>query len=270
MEQHCQICGSGMRALFNAMVLGRYDVAYYQCPGCGFVRTEEPYWLDEAYSDAIALTDTGVMDRNVSLAAKLANILHFCIEPEARYLDVAGGYGILTRLMRDLGFDYYWDDKYCENLVARGFEGAASTLPFRAMSGFEVIEHVPDPLGFIREIMATHQCRTFIFTTVPYPDDQAPDPDWWYYSRITGQHISFFHQRTLKVMAGKLGMSLYATGGLFVLTDRPLRNSWMLRVLTSRLAFPLSRFVRWRQGSRIQTDHQRMTVSLCDRSNPCR
>ena len=38
------------------------------------------------------------------------------------YLDVDGGYGMLTRLMRDYGFHFYWTDPYCQNILARGFE----------------------------------------------------------------------------------------------------------------------------------------------------
>lgn len=268
MDQYCQICGSRMALIFRAPVLGKYDVSYFHCAECGFVRTENPYWLDEAYSDAIAATDTGVMQRNASIAAKLSCLLHFCFDPTAAYLDVAGGYGILTRLMRDAGFDYYWDDKYCANLVARGFEHDVAISEFLAMSGIEVIEHAPNPLAFVRDLMAVHGCSTFIFTTECYQGPQPPDPDWWYYSRITGQHISFFERRTLRTIADKLGLSLHAAGGVFILSDRPLRNRWMLRIVTSRMAVFLAGFVRCRQGSRTHADHTHMTKTLCERSTP--
>ncbi len=38
------------------------------------------------------------------------------------FLDYAGGYGVFTRLMRDIGFDFYWHDPYTQNLFANGFE----------------------------------------------------------------------------------------------------------------------------------------------------
>lgn len=259
-----------MEALFSATVLGRYEVKYFLCPKCGYVRTEAPYWLDEAYSEAIAVTDTGVLQRNSSVAAKLSCLIYFCLDPKACYLDIAGGYGILTRLMRDSGFDYYWDDKYCNNLLARGYEYPHANGSFFALTGIEVIEHVPDPHAFIRDLMAAHDCRTFIFSTVPYSGETPPDPSWWYYSTITGQHISFFAPRTLAVLSQKLGLSLHSCGGLYILTDRSLRNRWMLRALTSRLAGPLSLLVRILQGSRVERDHVRMTSFLESKSDRCR
>lgn len=48
---------------------------YYRCPNCGFICTEEPYWLDEAYSSAIASTDIGVIMRNMLLRDKVSAIL---------------------------------------------------------------------------------------------------------------------------------------------------------------------------------------------------
>lgn len=259
-----------MQLKFSARILDKYDVSYFHCSQCGFLNTETPYWLDEAYSDAIAVTDTGVMERNVSLSARLAVLLNFCLEPEGRYLDAAGGYGLLTRLMRDNGFDYYWADKYCTNLVARGFEYKESGLPLVAVSGFEVIEHVPDPRAFISDLLLAYKSRTFIFSTELYSGNQPPAPDWWFYSRITGQHISFFQRRTLERLAGKLGLTLYAGGGIFVMTDRPLRNTWILGMLGSRLAYPLSRMVRRQLGSRTMTDHNHMTEELQRRSEDCR
>ena len=67
----------------------------------------------------IADADTGLVSRNLGIARRLAGLLYFGFDPKARYLDFAGGYGLLTRLMRDRGFNFYWHDLYCENVFAR-------------------------------------------------------------------------------------------------------------------------------------------------------
>ena len=63
--QTLPICNSIGKEIFTGKILKKYDVKYYQCPECALVYTESPYWLSEAYSDAISRYDTGVMQRNV-------------------------------------------------------------------------------------------------------------------------------------------------------------------------------------------------------------
>ena len=106
----CPICSGSMESCFTAQVLGKYSAQFEVCKNCGFLRAYEPHWLDEAYSRAIAAADTGLVMRNIALACKLAGALYWIVgeRGEGRYLDAAGGYGMLTRLMRDLGFDFYW------------------------------------------------------------------------------------------------------------------------------------------------------------------
>jgi len=144
----CPVWRNSRQFAFNAKILGKYQVAYFRCFSCGLLQTENPYWLEEAYTDAIALADTGLVYRNISIAPRLALLLNHYFDAKATYLGVAGGYGILTRLMRDYGFNYYWEDKYCSNLLARGFEASKSTKPFAALTAFEVLEHVYDPVSF--------------------------------------------------------------------------------------------------------------------------
>ena len=43
--------------------MDKYDVKYFLCGNCGFVFTEEPYWLNEAYKSAINISDTGIVTR---------------------------------------------------------------------------------------------------------------------------------------------------------------------------------------------------------------
>lgn len=61
----CPVCGAVGKELFTDKILKKYDVPYYQCPFCALIYTETPYWLEEAYSDAISVYDTGMMQRNM-------------------------------------------------------------------------------------------------------------------------------------------------------------------------------------------------------------
>ncbi|MEJ2506837.1 MAG: hypothetical protein P8Y81_11315 [Ignavibacteriaceae bacterium] len=67
MNVTCKICSSESKYVFSATVLQKYDVKYFHCPECGFLQTEEPYWLDEAYSSAIGAEDTGLIALNILL-----------------------------------------------------------------------------------------------------------------------------------------------------------------------------------------------------------
>src|SRR5574343_1414793 len=118
----CKICNNNSEIVFKHKVLSKYDVSYFRCTNCGFIQTEEPYWLQEAYNNALNIDDTGLIKRNEVFRRKISVLLFFLFKRERSFIDYGGGYGIFTRMMRDLGFDYYWIDKYANNVCARGFE----------------------------------------------------------------------------------------------------------------------------------------------------
>jgi hypothetical protein len=125
----CRLCGAGIREVMRQRVLGKYDVAYGHCVRCDLIQTEPPYWLEEAYSRAISQLDTGAMHRNLE-TSRLTALLARMIGIEDSGLDYGGGHGAFVRMMRDLGFDFLWFDKYAENLFAIGFEGAGRRAVF--------------------------------------------------------------------------------------------------------------------------------------------
>jgi hypothetical protein len=246
----CPICSGTRRELFQAKLLRKYEVHYFLCDTCGLLQTEQPYWLDEAYSSAIADADTGLVARNLEIAGKLAGLIYFCFDPNAQYLEAAGGYGLLTRMMRDRGFDFRWHDPYCENIFARGFEWdqVKGTAKNGAVTAIEVLEHTLNPLDFIRNTLAQAKTRTIIFSTQLYKGAPPLPEQWWYYSLESGQHISFFSRDTLRILAERLGLRLYTHGSFHVLSDLAVNES-VFRICTSRLSVFVDAYVQMRMRS---------------------
>ncbi len=199
----CRVCGAEARPLFERTLLGRIHARYHQCPVCGFVETQEPDWLDEAYTEAISAADTGVLARCLHARRVLTVFLHLAGAAHAPCLDWAGGHGVLTRLMRDVGFDFRWDDLYASNLFARGFEWNRSEARPFAVTAFEVLEHLVHPVETLREIAALGP--RFLITSTQLYEGDAPAPDWRYLAPETGQHVAFYRRETLERLAREAG-----------------------------------------------------------------
>jgi len=222
-----------MDFIFSEQVLRKHEVKYYLCESCQFIQTEKPYWLEEAYSDAIADSDTGILHRNWLTSCKLAVLILLSLGKRNSFLDVAGGYGLLVRLMRDFGFNYRWSDPYCKNIFALGYE-ALSTDRYQALTAFEVLEHVENPVDFISDNLQKFNSGIFIFSTELFQNYQVPDKSWRYYSFPTGQHISFYSQQTLLEISKKMDMHFYTIRGIYIFSKNRLSFVWLVRLLTIR------------------------------------
>lgn len=220
---NCKICNGPTKKFDNGFILNKYYIDYFQCEKCGFVQTESPYWLKESYSDAISVSDTGVMSRNI-IFSKLATIMmSLCVNTKRNFLDYGGGYGIFTRIMRDNGFNFYWYDKYAINLVARGFEGSIYDKKYEAVTSFENFEHFENPIEEIEKIFSLTDFVLFSteLVTIPAPYTN----NWWYYCLEHGQHISIFSNKTLEYIAKKYGYNLISNGrNLHIFSKKKLNN----------------------------------------------
>lgn len=204
----CKICNSDCTRLFEKKILQKYTSWYYQCVSCNFVQTDEPVWLEEAYSSAITSLDIGLIDRNFVLKEEVCLILDACFAKDAVFLDYAGGYGMFVRMMRDAGYDFYRQDIYCENLFAKHFDIEDKQLAhFDAVTAFEVFEHFADPMPEIKKIAAFSE--HIIFSTKLLPQDKTEIENWWYIAPETGQHIAFYDTKTLHYIAKTLNRNYY-------------------------------------------------------------
>jgi len=254
----CKVCGGSTTPTHTAVILKTYDVQYHLCANCQYWFTDEAFWLAEAYSEAVSSMDTGTVSRNLNIHRRLAPAL-VSLLGIGPYVDWAGGAGMLVRLMRDTGLDFYWQDTYSENILAKGLEwerrrdGRAAL----AVTAMEVLEHSPNPLPFIQEMLDGGGTDTLIFSQELH---HGPDPTWWYLAPECGQHISFYSARTLEEIGRQLGMQLHSAKNLHMLTSRDIQKGRFARTLRlSRLAGPLT---TRKLNSLTQTDSDRAALDL--------
>jgi 2-polyprenyl-3-methyl-5-hydroxy-6-metoxy-1,4-benzoquinol methylase len=126
------------------------------------MQTEEPYWLAEAYSSAISDLDLGPVNRAITGARIVEGVIVLAFDPNAKFVDWGGGYGVFTRLMRDKGYDFYWSDAYCQNLFAKHFVADADQS-YEMMTCFEVFEHLVQPMAEIKVMLK--MAPNILFTT---------------------------------------------------------------------------------------------------------
>lgn len=258
----CAVCGCVASNQGNVLVLRKYWADLCRCDTCGFLFFPSPSWITEAYSSPIASTDTGLMLRNIKISEHLAVFLYFVLGERGlgHYVDAAGGYGVLVRLMRDWGFQFFWQDKYCVNAMALGFEFSGQE-PVSAVTAMEVLEHLEDPLGFCRDALESNGADTLIFSTCLYEGAVPDTKAWSYYSLETGQHIGFFQRRTLEYIASQLSCFYYGFGVMHVISRRPLNRFWM-KIAFSRLRILFTGYVGRRMKSLVTEDHQSMVERL--------
>ncbi|MBW7888005.1 MAG: class I SAM-dependent methyltransferase [Bacteroidetes bacterium] len=239
--------------------MNKYTIHYYQCPHCGFVETEAPYWLKEAYERPINKTDVGILERNIQLRDIVASILFFYFDHTKPMLDYAGGYGIFTRLMRDLGFEFLWSDPYTKNLFADGFEFKTGVL-LEALTTFETFEHFENPVEEFSKMLSLS--KNIIATTQLISTPAPPADLWWYYGLEHGQHISFYTKKSFEILAEKFQLNYHTNGiNIHIFTSKVI-SPRLLRLIFRYHHRGIFRYVRKRLTSKTVSDMEYIIQSL--------
>jgi hypothetical protein len=237
----CKICGDASRTLFTAKILCRHDVGFHRCVSCGFIEADEPYWLEEAYASAIVDIDLGPVDRAMRAAPLIEGLVLSHFDWKGSFVDFGGGYGILVRLMRDRGFDFYWHDRYGESIFAKQFPATAGKR-HELLTAFEVFEHLPDPMAEIASMLEF--APNILLSTLLVPPGVTKAEDWWYFTPQYGRHVSFFTPEALREIGRRLNLDVASDGvDTHLFSQKPVSDRTLRFFARRRLPQALAR--RW-------------------------
>ena len=256
----CRVCKSTVSKIFSSNVLQKYSVEYFQCSRCEYIQTENPYWLEEAYNTPINVSDTGMIMRNLWFRNVAATTIFFLFNYKGKFLDYGGGYGVFVRMMRDVGFDFYWQDKYTENLFAQGFEFAETEkLPIDLLTCFEAFEHFVDPLAEFENLLCIS--RNILLSSEFVPEPLPSPSEWWYYGVEHGQHIGFYQKKTFLYLAERYNLNFYTNSqNIHLLTEKQfLAPTFKLITKVSKYITP---FIQKRMQSLTWKDSKKLKTAV--------
>ena len=256
----CKVCGGASVFTFEKLVLNKHQVKYFQCSSCQFIQTEEPYWLEEAYSSAITALDIGLLQRNLRFSPVVHKLISRYFDSNKRFLDYGGGYGLFVRMMRDQGLDFYRYDKHCENIFAQYFDIADldGSADFELVTAFEVFEHLENPIEDITRMLEFG--HSILFSTHLVPDIDLEN--WWYLTEETGQHIALFSLKSLQKLSNRFSLNLYTNGAdLHLLTMKDLPSKVFQNSIKERL---LAKFSDQPKSSLLMRDYQYIRKRLSE------
>jgi Methyltransferase domain len=237
-NQACRLCDGQLRYCFSLVILKKHDVKYYECESCGSMQTEQPYWLEEAYSSHLSRLDTGAAARNI---ANLSMVYFIARIFNARNLiDFGGGDGLLCRMLRDRELNAYCSDKYAKPTYAQGF--TEPTFKPDMTTAFEVLEHLVTPKTEFDGYFAGRP-NIVLFSTEIYKPKLGRE--WTYFMPDTGQHIFFYSNKAFELIAKKYGYEAIVQRGyiLFVKDDEfPKWKLFIARHFRNKLLTKISRF----------------------------
>jgi hypothetical protein len=226
----CRLCGAQTAWAFDAVVLSKYEVSYHACTACGSLQTEPPYWLSEAYSDPSARIDPGSARRTLDcfVMVDIVARLFKC----RTLLDFGGNTGFLCRLLRDRGYSAYSFDRHVTPTYVPQFIGSPADR-YDLLSAFEVIEHFDQPVAEFDQIFGARP-RIVLASTELYAGQKA---DWWYLARAEGQHVFFYSERAIRLIAGRYGYDVMVGRSFLLFSRDPLTafQKAVLRLLRSRV-----------------------------------
>ena len=236
-DEVCRLCEGHILPKFSGIVLHKYEVRYFECDRCGSLQTEVPYWLDDAYGSNLSSLDSGAAQRNLqNLAAAYVVSKLFGVRDT---LDFGGGDGLLCRLLRDYDVNCYVKDKYAVPTYSQGFSEPDFAVPNLVLA-FEVLEHFSAPAGDLEDLFRLRP-MVLLASTGIYSHQRA---DWWYLASESGQHVFFYSEKAVQMIAERFGYSSVLSGGYLLFVRKPGHTAlklFLARILLNRVVCRLLR-----------------------------
>lgn len=210
MKETCLICSSPVRSIKD-----KKGKIYHICENCGFTSLDPMFCLSPSeekgrYELHNNNPDDPGYRKWLSTFADQAVIPY--AEPQSRILDFGSGpEPLLASILEDRGYQVAIYDKYFSDHPVEGL--------FHMITMTEVLEHIANPCDVLKRLKVKLEPRGYLSIKTSFrPAGDGDFLGWWY--RQDSTHISFFTERSLRILADSLSLHVELCDGKSLLVLR--------------------------------------------------
>jgi 2-polyprenyl-3-methyl-5-hydroxy-6-metoxy-1,4-benzoquinol methylase len=197
----CKICLSGTNSIYDQ----KSDLLYHYCSHCEFVALDEKnILLPEIEKKRYEMHENHI--KNVGYVAMFEKFISCAITPFQNNIKTILDYGcgpgpVLAELLKRHGYSVDIYDPYFAPIKI------FTNKKYDMITTTEVIEHIRDPLPFIKKLknLITPSGHIAIMTQF---NSNTPETFLSWYYRREDTHISFFTRKTFELIAEMLQLRL--------------------------------------------------------------
>ena len=216
----CPLCGP-VRVRWCFEKKGRQ---FWQCDDCGIgmqrplpTLAELQTYYDTQYADGMYRTFISAADMKAMTARQRLSEISHLVPLSGHWLDVGSADGMfvgeaLRRGIASEGIELSTvavQQARAAGLPVRqgSLEDITRSPEYDCITAFDVLEHVIDPAGFLRELSARVRVGGHAVLTLPNVSSlycRVMGSRWWYY--IPEEHLHYFNPKTIRAMLTLAGL----------------------------------------------------------------
>jgi len=209
----------GFKKIYSSSSSDVFYERLVRCKRCGLIYISPQPGRDLIINGYASAEDEQYVSQEKGRLLTFRNCLKTVrqLSPRGRLLDIGAASGIFVKIAKDAGYEAYgvepsmWMSNFAkERYGITVFPGVVEDAKFDdnsfdVITMWDVLEHVPDPMGTLKEVKRILKPGGFLIVNYPCIDDPLAKifgRKWWF---LLSVHLFYFTPATLSAYMERLG-----------------------------------------------------------------
>lgn len=241
-QPECKLCHSETELAFSKATPAGKSISYYQCKSCFSLQT---YFKGSSNKEKFEPSKVSKTLKSFFCLPQLLEILE--VKKEKFCLDIDSSSGLFTRLMRDMGFNFYACHDKTKEIFSQGFSDKKLEQNYHLLTLLNVVEFFKDPDKEWKSVFDLDP--EWVLISTPIYLNQGSD--WKNLTLPQARDQLFYSADALAQVAQKYNRTAYSLGPFTMMSKQALNHDTINQLRVWQKELPSHQITAFQAWSKI-------------------